>query len=280
MLDIACFDDLFTGRALPLLYALFNTDPDSHAWALLAMLTGMALAIAIAVWRTERMLTPTPTIAALDASVCIAMNATLLFHKAHRLDRDTGVSLTAIPLFVSLILLSEHECSNRLRCIALAGTVLIMLPLVIIYSLYEEDPPQNLAPSSSIATYLFVCLTAGYAVQCSQCNVQAMTARAAIIAATAALSTNGIASLLIDRVGHGAIFTIQMALVVMPSSFIHVKTLRAILGSTRSLMLAVAVILAAAFDSPVRFHAPAVLQQSSWAVAVLTAAAVVDVMLP
>ena len=279
MLDIACFDDLFAGRALPLLYALFNTDPDSQAWALLAMLTGMALALVLAVWRTKRMFMPTPTIAALDASVCVAMNTTLLFHKAHRLDRDTGVSLTAIPLFVSLILLSEHECSNRLRCIALAATVLIMLPLVIIFSLSEEDTPQNLAPPSSTWTYLFICLTAAYATF-TQCTVQAVATRAAIIAATAALSTHGIASLLVDRVGHGAMFTIQMALVVMPSSFIHVKTLRAVLGSTRSLMLAVAVILAAAYDSPVRFHAPAAHQPFSWAVAVLAAAAAVDIALP
>ncbi len=278
MPDLSCFDDLFAGRALPLLYALYNADPDAQAGVLAAMLLGVALAIALAVWRAENAFAPSAMIRALDASLCIAANATLLFHKAHRLDRDSGVSLTAIPLFVSLILLSEHECQRRLRCIALAATVLVMLPLAVLVSLADDPAPPNLAPPASAWTYLFVCLTAAYAAS-GPCRARHVALRGVVLTATALLSTHRLASLLIDRVGHGALFTTQMALVVMPSSFIHVKTLRADLGHTRPLMLAIAVILAAAYDSPVRFHAPAVRQPCSWAVVALAAAAAGDVAL-
>ncbi len=282
LFDVACLDDLFAGRALPLLYALFNADPDSQAWVLLAALLGVALALALSVWRTERMFTPSPVITGLDAALCILANATLLFHKAHRLDRDMGVSLSAIPLYVSIILLSEMECTDRLRYIALASVLLVMLPMLVFFSIAEDLPPPNIAPPSSYWTYLFVCLTTAYAASSSPClHVQGVAMRGATLMAIAALATHSITSLIVDRVGHGALFVTQMAFVVMPSTFIHAKTLRATLGSsTRPLMLAVAVILAGAYDSPVRFHAPAVHQPCSWAVAVLIAAAAVDATFP
>jgi hypothetical protein len=277
-MDLACLDDLLAGRTLPLLYAFVNTDPDSLGYALLAMLAGVALALALAAWRTERRYAPSGGVVALDAALCIGLNATLLFHKAHRLDRDVGTPLAGIPMFVYLVLLSEQECAHRLRGIALAASLLLVLPLAAMLCLTTDDYTPASPPPTTAWSYLFLCLTAAYA-SAHPCHIKAVAVRGGILVLMLGLCGHCVASLLVDRVGHGAFFTLQMAWAVMPSAFIHVKTLRSVLADTRPLMLAVAIILSAAYDSPVRFHAPAVQQASSWAVAVLAAAGAVDVAL-
>jgi len=284
MIQIEVLDDLLAGRALPLLYALYNAGPDTDGLAFVAVLCGAGLALALAWWLTPSgsswqvtAQNPSELMQALDAALCIGLNTTLLFHKAHKLDRNVGVSLSSIPLFVYLILLADHDCKFALRCIKTLCSLLIVLPYTALLASQENEhpiPPLQ-TPAPTHWTYLFLVLNSAYACAPVLC-LQTITYRGFFFAIfTAACSTTTL-SFLVDHVGQGGLFIIQMGWVVMVSSFIHIKPLRTTLGQPRTLMLAVSVILAAAFESPVRFHAEAVHQPASWAVAVLMSAGAVD----